>query len=257
MWRPNDLLKAVCRRLLSLELMRIGQHAYACIPSGAIHEAWFNLDVQRQQLFRRLQVDLVIDVGANTGQFGTAIRRSYSGEILSFEPSSATFGRLEETTAADPLWRISRCALGQETGQLELKLSPHSVFNSFLAANDYCEERFGSGSRPVSSETVEVRRLDEVAPELVPAITERRIFVKLDTQGFDLQAFLGMKGILDSVVAFQSEVSVRALYEGAPGWLQSLGVYEAAGFKIAGLVPVVVDQSGYPIEYDCLMVRQP
>jgi SAM-dependent methyltransferase len=37
-------------------------------------------------------VDLVLDVGANVGQFGTDLRRyGYKGEILSFEPLPAMF----------------------------------------------------------------------------------------------------------------------------------------------------------------------
>ena len=252
----RDIAQGGLRRLCSLELMRIGERAYACVPVRARHEAWFSLDVQRQLLFGRSGVDLVVDVGANTGQFAQALRRSYAGELLSFEPFAAAFEQLERAAKSDPLWHTARYALGRETERRNLKLSPLSVFHSFLSANSYCEERFGSVSRPLAEESVEIRRMDDAVEEVVPHAAQRRIFVKLDTQGFDLQVFAGLERLLGSVVGLQSEVSVRPLYDGMADWLESLAVYQAAGFRVGGLFPVVVDNDGLPIEYDCLMVRE-
>lgn len=253
----RDGLQVAFRRLLSMEVMRIGERAYACIPSRSIKEAWFNLDVQRQLLFRQRDVDLVIDVGANAGQFGMSIRRSYKGELLSFEPSSEAFRGLQQAAAGDAAWRLFQCALGEQSAFLDLKLSAHSAFNSFLSTNDYCADQFGARAVGTREERVAVRRLDDVLREQVPNIGQRRAFVKLDTQGFDLNVFRGMQGILDRVVAFQAEVSLRALYREAPGWLECMRVYEDAGFRVGGMFPVTLDENGYPIEYDCFMVAEP
>ena len=54
----------------------------------------------------------------------------------------------------------------------------------------------------------------------------------------------------------QAEVSLRSIYDGMPGWLESLAVYESAGFRVAGLFPAVCDDQGMPMEYDCLMFRE-
>jgi len=237
-------------------VMRIGEKAYACIPRASLGEAWFNLEVQRRLLFERCGIDLVIDVGANAGQFAQALRRSYAGELLSFEPAAAAFRELEAAAAGDAAWRVFNSALGDETSEQSLKVSPQSAFNSFLGVSPYCVNTFGAESVPVSEERVTVRRLDEVAARYVPDLRQRKLFVKLDTQGFDLHVFRGMRGILDRVVAFQSEVSLRALYDGVPGWLECLQAYEAEGFRVAGMFPVVTDRNGYPIEYDCLMVAE-
>jgi FkbM family methyltransferase len=234
--------------------MRIGDKAYACIPSRDLKDAWFNLEVQRSRLFEQRRVDLVVDVGANAGQFGRALRRSYAGELLSFEPASAAFKGLQAASAADKAWRPFRYALGDENTHLDLRLSPLSAFNSFFSTSHYCESRFGEAAVPTALERVPVRRLDELISELVPDVHQRRLFVKLDTQGFDLNVFRGMQGILDRVVAFQSEVSLRALYDGAPAWLECMRVYEAAGFHVGGMYPVTLDANGHPIEYDCLMI---
>ncbi len=54
--------------------------------------------MQRMKIYG---VDLVLDVGANTGQFAEEIRReSYSGEFVSFEPLFRPFKTLIESVPA-------------------------------------------------------------------------------------------------------------------------------------------------------------
>ena len=110
----RSLLQGAIRRGLSWEVMRVGENAYAATPTALLHEAWFSLEVQRHNLMQRKAVDLVIDVGANVGQFGCAIRRKYAGELISFEPSSGPFEKLREAAASDPLWHVQNMALGAQ-----------------------------------------------------------------------------------------------------------------------------------------------
>jgi FkbM family methyltransferase len=204
---------------------------------------------------QRHGVNLVVDVGANVGQFGHAIRRSYDGEIVSFEPSSGPFADLKKAAAADPRWRAEQCALGEQAAMLDMQISPLSVLNSFLKPSEFGEATFGDRGKPSSVERVPLQRMDKTLPHSVPDLSKRQLFVKLDTQGFDLQAFAGMSGLLDRVVALQSEISLRPIYAGMPDWLQSLSVYQAAGFSVVGMFPAACDASGVPFEYDCLMTR--
>ena len=50
----------------------------------------------------------------------------------------------------------------------------------------------------------------------------RRVYLKLDTQGTDLDVVEGASGALEAVDALQSEVAVRPIYEGVPELAQSL-----------------------------------
>ena len=241
--------------LLGRDLMRIGEHAYAVAPCGSARDAWFSLAAQHSDLLPKAEVDLVIDVGANEGQFARALRRGYSGDILSFEPASGPFAALAVAAAADGRWRAERCGLGAESAELELAVSHVSALNSFLPASRYGSDTFGDQIAARTVESVPVRRLDEALPALVPDWPRRRILLKMDTQGYDLQVFQGAERILASVVALQSEISLQPIYDGMPRWLESLRVYETAGFRVRALIPVTIDDRGLPIEYDCLMVR--
>ncbi|MGO9527578.1 MAG: FkbM family methyltransferase [Verrucomicrobiia bacterium] len=97
------------------------------------------------------------------------------------------------------------------------------------------------------------RRLDDVLDEVAPDCHRKRIFLKMDTQGYDLKVFKGLGNKLDHIVAIQSEVSLIPIYENMPHRTDSISLYERAGFGVAGLFPVTLDACRV-IEHDCLMV---
>jgi hypothetical protein len=77
-------------------------------------------------------INLVLDVGANTGQFGRWLRRrGYAGQIISFEPVREAFRELEITTRGDDLWTIFNIALGASRGVMTINVSKNSKFSSF------------------------------------------------------------------------------------------------------------------------------
>ena len=67
----------------------------------------------------RYEIDFVIDVGANEGQFGQRLRQGgYKGQILSVEPIPAVRDTLDAATSADPGWTVAPpLAFGPEEGQ--------------------------------------------------------------------------------------------------------------------------------------------
>lgn len=198
-----------------------------------------------RNLLRRLQVDCVIDVGANRGQFGGHLRGiGYCGWIVSFEPSRQDFERLQ--TRLDDRWTAFPVALGSESGPRLFNLTARSVNNSFLAP---VSERIDA------TEAVPTFRLDELLDQIITTTGARRIFLKIDTQGFDLEVVRGMGSRINDVVGLLSEISVRPLYQGMPHYLESLREYEIRGFALHSLHVVTRNPSDGVVEYDCLMVR--
>src|SRR5215471_3629893 len=64
-------------------------------------------------ILQRFNIDCVLDVGAHYGEFGQLLRDlRFQGHILSFEPVSASFKRLEAASKGDPKWSIFPFALG-------------------------------------------------------------------------------------------------------------------------------------------------
>lgn len=209
-------------------------------------------------LLSRLGVNCAIDVGGHSGEFYRLLRRlRYGGRIVSFEPLAESYERLERATAGDPDWRGFAVALGGECGTLSLNVPASTGFASFLRPNDYCVERFPDARWVGRAEPVKIERLESLYPEIVEGIERPRVFLKMDTQGWDSQVLDGAGAALADVVALQSEVSVIPIYEGMRTFVQSLAHYESLGFELADLFPVTFDAAGLGvIEYDCVMRRR-
>ena len=111
----------------------------------------------------------------------------------------------------------------------------------------------------VAQQPVITRRLDGIVAEfssLLPA--EPRIFLKTDTQGFDLNVFRGVGTALGLLEVIQCEISVLPIYDGAPGYLAAVDEFGAAGFVPISFVPVTRDcDTLFAIEFDCLLMRLP
>ncbi len=149
-----------------------------------------------------------------------------------------------------------RYALGDrdETAEIHVGVGQGRL-SSLLPATDFGRSwnpRIDAG-RTV---TVDVRRLDGLFDEAVAGVANPRIFLKLDTQGFDLKAFAGAGLRTAELLGMQSEVSQVPLYQGMPHLTDQLATCAAAGFGLTGVFPVVVDRpSMRVIEFDAFMVR--
>src|ERR1700694_2473936 len=70
------------------------------------------------------QVDVILDIGANSGQYTTGLRGAgFKGRIVSFEPLSGPFSLLKSKASKDPLWDCQRCALGDVDGTISINVA--------------------------------------------------------------------------------------------------------------------------------------
>jgi len=203
-----------------------------------------------KQLLERLRIDCVIDVGANRGQFATEVRRlGFRGRIVSFEPVAGEYAVLRKRFAGDTMWRGFPYALGQEDKAAEM-----SVFNDLTVMSSLLTP-IGK-QKNVQLQPVEVKRLDGLLPGVLPDLKDARIFLKMDTQGFDLEVFKGARGVLERIFGLQSELSIRPLYRDMPHYLEALSVYESAGFDLSNLTVVSRTSATDLQELNCFMVKR-
>jgi FkbM family methyltransferase len=211
------------------------------------------------ELLSTLGVNCVVDVGANEGQFGRGLRRTgYAGLILSFEPNVEALQVLEASKKNDENWKVFPYALGPEDGTQLFHFMIDSVFSSFLRPENKEAPQF-TGSNDISrTETIKVRKLCSVLQEQRHTLpTELRIFLKMDTQGFDLEVIKGLGQFVSEIVALQSEISMVPIYKGMPHYLESLNVYESMNFVPSNFFLVNRQPASLmAVEMDCIMVKR-
>jgi len=220
------------------------------VVMGTVERIWTIAEKQMlMRMLNDLQVTCLVDVGANAGQYARLIRRlGFTGTIVSFEPNPAVFRTLQQSRAGDPNWKGVNCGLGSEDGELEMNIFEESLISSFLPGKMVT-------SKIKEVRKVPVRRLDSVLQEILPGVAAERIYLKCDTQGFDLQVVKGAAGLMRQIVGLQSEIAVKTLYVGMPRYLESLAFYESLGLELMDLWLVGRTVTGEAMEYDCVMKR--
>jgi FkbM family methyltransferase len=208
-------------------------------------------------LLKKCKVNCILDVGANRGQYALELRKlGYKENIISFEPVKESFDELKKWSRFDSKWTVYPFALGEKNFTTQIHVTDETQFSSLFKPNLKSKELFGNISKVKRKQEVEVRRLDFVLSKIVDNMKNPYFFLKIDTQGYDLQVFSGLGEYVEKVVGLQSEVSVIPIYEGGALMSEALSFYESHGFRITGLFPVSIDRSTFRvIEFDCTMVN--
>jgi FkbM family methyltransferase len=214
-------------------------------------------ELELKSLFKACQIDLVLDVGANKGDFPLFLREriGYSGRIIGFEPVAGAFLELQKAAAKDPLWQVFNLALGSRNTRMEINVAASSEFSSFLDSNQYSLAQFGKRAIGSQKQRVVVRRLEDFLGEISFPLESARIFLKIDTQGYDLEVYAGLGETLKHVAAMQSEVSLIPIYKEMPSWIDSLSFFQKQAFQVVGLFPVTREDLQV-IELDCLLIKR-
>lgn len=220
------------RRLQSL-LHRLGLH---------LGRYRYTLAGTRDALLRSGEVDLVIDVGAHAGEYGSCLREEgYRGPILSFEPVRSQFERLSTTATDDDAWECRNRAAGGKTETATINVSGNDGFSSSLLAMKEAHERALGDSRYERSEEIQVVRLDEELDDFDRS--RRHAYLKVDTQGFEHEVIRGGAGVLGGCRAVELELSLTPLYEGQLLAGAMIELMREHGFRPTHLEPEFVDPS--------------
>lgn len=154
----------------------------------------------------------MLDVGANMGQTGLALREGgYAGRICSFEPIAQCFARLAARAAADPHWQVRHTGIGDRDGTARIGVSENLVSSSFRDLT----ERIVAIHPPVRygrHEDTVMSRLDRLLDQI--ARPEDVIHLKIDTQGFEREVIRGAAGVWGRIGSVRMEVAVTAVYQG-------------------------------------------
>ncbi len=210
-----------------------------------------------RRVLEKQRVDCVFDVGANDGAYALWLRDKvgFEGHIVSFEPIPRHAANLQRLAKADSKWHVMPVALGRELGNLDFHVMADDVFSSFLKPDKSQPERYAESNKVSETIQVTVRTVADTWCELSTLLKVSRLYLKMDTQGFDLEVFAGATPVLDSIKALQSEMAFHKIYANCADFEQALAVFQADGFRLCMLHPISMDENLAMIEADGLFVR--
>jgi FkbM family methyltransferase len=178
-------------------------------------------------------IDLVIDGGANEGQYGMWLRQhGYTGRIVSFEPVAAAYAQLAARAGGDPSWDCRRLALGDCDGETIMNVSKDTTGSSRFMPEPVMYAAWADNER-TGTESVEMRTLASLWPELVQR--HERVYLKLDVEGSELAVLRAAGNALQTVQFVEAELHVTPMYRGAPTLDRVLAFMLSNGFGIVAL----------------------
>ncbi len=167
-----------------------------------------------RHLFSSYDFGLVLDIGANQGQYYHQIRNvlGYKGWIVSVEPNPSDFEILKVNAGDDPKFIAINQACGSSVGTVTLHVMEDSSLSSLYLANDNFKDRFFSDLSNTREITAEMTTVEAILKSL-GLKWQGDIFLKTDTQGHDLEVMKGLGSYTGTIQAIQCEQSVIPIYD--------------------------------------------
>lgn len=212
-------------------------------------------DVQTQTFLKHFNIKSVLDIGANEGQFAERlIDLGFKGMLYSFEPIGSIYKLLSAKASSSSQWKTFQSGVGKETGELMLNVSENFASSSLLNVNE-ASTSVDPTTRTTHREKISITTIDEFLgshPEI-----QKDILLKLDVQGFELEALKGGVNSLELFKAVQVELSFTPVYQGGPLYLEVISFLQNHNFELFSLSPAFVDKhTGRMLQADGLFINQ-
>ncbi len=211
--------------------------------------------VEHDTLLHRIggELQTVVDIGANRGQFTLAARQSApNAYIIAFEPLDEAAEVFRVVFQADPGVELHRCAIGSQQGEGLMHISRADDSSSLLPISKLQHQLF-PGTEEQGTRRVTVTPLDAA---LFPAQIQAPGLLKIDVQGYELEVLKGSTSLLECFDYLLVECSYIELYSGQALVDEVVKYVEEAGFILAERCNLVRDKSGDPVQADFFFRRK-
>jgi len=214
----------------------------------------FKTKVSKFDYLKTLNINTVIDIGANVGQFAIEIRKILPGaQIYSFEPVKKCFEQLNINMKRDCAFRSFNFALGAEEGEAVINISTYTPSSSILPMSNEHKILFPH-AQDGKKEVVLIKKLDNV---LLDLNLKKEILVKVDVQGFENKVLKGGINTFSIAKAVLIETSFLNLYEGQCSFDELYEMLKSMGYMYRGAIQQKINkQTGEIICEDSLFVKK-
>ncbi len=215
-----------------------------------------SFDLFLKRIITDKSINVVIDVGANIGQYAEIIfDLGFKGEIYSIEPLHEPYSILIKKSKKFDNWTIlPRMAVGNYDGEIEINVSKNSFSSSVL---DIREEHVKAApeSMFISQEKVVIKKLDSIFTKNM--INDSSILLKIDVQGYEENVLYGAEFVINFIKIIQIELSLVPLYENQKLFKEMINLIESKGFRLYNIIPGFSDENtGEMLQFDGIFVRR-
>ncbi len=212
-------------------------------------------EIHLKKFFAYYKVDCVFDVGANTGQYATMLRKQvgYTGNIISFEPMPRAAEVLRKKAEGDPQWYVEEMALDEVSGTAVFNVMKSDQFSSLHLPSEKEVAIFKNNNVVVNQISVQTRTLGEMFEKYKKIFSFTHSFLKMDTQGNDIMIAKGSEDYLKNFVGLQSELSIKKIYKNTSNYSETIEYYISQNFELSALVPNNEGHFPHLVEIDCIM----
>ncbi|MFM7105241.1 MAG: FkbM family methyltransferase [Flavobacteriales bacterium] len=214
-------------------------------------------NLRRLKLMQHHGIDLVLDVGANKGQYAESLlQNGFGGKVISFEPLSKVHADLTKNAKKYANWIVApRCAVGAEESVIEMNITENLVSSTALKMlNTHLEG--AKESRVIGSEKADLKTLNSFYEEYVKGYSS--VYLKIDVQGFEREVLKGAARLYPHLKGIEIEMSMVPLYENQD-WLfkEILDEFTGQGFKLMSISPAFTDNNtGQILQCDGIFIKQ-
>ena len=253
--RARNLAQTCWRHLLSaLERPSDVPNVFWNILARKVHLGEYLALTGHRRWLKDLGIRTVVDVGAHTGEFASAISAILpTARIYSFEPQEDCHQRLCTRLASHRSFRAFCVALGDTKDEMRFYRSSFTKSSSLLPMSQLHKSAF-PWSADNESMNVSVDRLDNYISELD---ISPPVLLKIDVQGYELAVLRGATKMLKLTKCVIVETSFKTLYHGQASFSQVYDMLSSAGFDYAGAMgQLTTPRDGVIVQADCLFVRR-
>lgn len=211
------------------------------------------LDSHIHNLFKNNKINFVLDIGANRGTFAKKIRMlGYQGQIMSFEPLSQLYENLVIESSSDKKWTVFNIGFGEFKEEVTINKTKGSDLSSILMPNETGKDLFTNKMEIEETQNIILETLDSFYESFN---LSGGVFLKTDTQGFDLNVLKGGALCLKKINFVLVETSFIPIYKNSPSFNEIYEYLNSLGFKLSGIYPVSKNTLGQIIETDSLFIK--
>ncbi|MEN6584958.1 MAG: FkbM family methyltransferase [Sulfuricella sp.] len=237
---------AKLHKLLSILAVNQWRWTFICLGVAA--------GVEHAAILRQLRdVRCVVDIGANRGQFALVARYCFpAARIVSFEPLLSPSNIYRSVFADDKNVTLYQVAIGPEAGNVTIHVSQRDDSSSLLPISS-TQNLIFPGTAEVSAETISAGPLNLYFNH---SVEDEESLLKLDVQGFELQALAGCEDRLRHFTWIYVECSFIELYEGQAFAHEVIAWLRERDFDLTGVYNVIYKYNGRAVQADFLFSKK-